>query len=68
MGASKTLRVDLTEYRPYLEVLRDRLNRDGVYSMSLTDVAKIAIERCMENIAPDVKITKTRKKYVRLEF
>ena len=64
----RKLRIDLTEYRPYLEVLRDQLNKDGMYNMTLTDAAKIAIERSMEKIAPDVKIIKTRKKYIRLEF
>jgi hypothetical protein len=64
----KKLRIDLTDYWPFLEVLRDRLNKDGMYTMTLTDAAKIAIERSMESLAPDVKITKTRKKYIRLEF
>lgn len=39
-----TLRIDLTEYRPYIETLRDKLNENGVYEMSLTDTVKIAIE------------------------
>ena len=64
----RTLRIDLTDYRPYLELLRDRLNKDGLNKMTLTDAAKIAIERSMESIAPDVKIIKTRKKYIRLEW
>ena len=64
----KTLRIDLTDYRPFIEVLRDTLNKDGLYKMSLTDAVKIAIERSVEKVSPDVKIEKTRKKYVRLKF
>lgn len=64
----KTLRIDLTDYRPFIEVLRDTLNKDGLYKMSLTDAMKIAIERSVEKVSPDVKIEKTRKKYVRLKF
>lgn len=68
MFARTQLRIDLTDYRPYIEVIRDTLNRDGLHTMSLTDAVKIAIERSMEKIAPDVKIVKTRKKYIRLEL
>lgn len=62
------LRIDLTEYRPYIETLVDALNKDGVYRMSMTDAVKIAIEKAVENILPDVEIKKTRKKYVKINF
>lgn len=62
------LRVDLTEYRPYIQALQDRLNEDGVYSMSMTDAVKIAVERAVEKLLPDVEIKKTRKKYVKINF
>ena len=63
-----TLRIDLTEYRPYIETLCDRLNEDGVYRMSMTDAVKIAIEKAVERLLPDVEINKTRKKYIRINF
>ena len=65
---SHRLRIDLTDYEPYLDVLVDRLNRDSIRKMSRPDAIKILIERAMENIAPDVKITKTRRLYETLKF
>lgn len=62
------LRIDLTDYRPYIELLRDRLNEDGAFKMSLTDVVKIAIEGAMQRMVPDVVITRTRKKYIEIPF
>lgn len=64
----KKLRIDLTDYRPYIETLTDALNKDGVYRMSLTDAVKIAIEKAVEKILPDVEINKTRKKYIEINF
>jgi hypothetical protein len=64
----KTLRIDLTDYRPYIETLTDALNKDGAYQMSMTDAVKIAIEKAVEKLLPDVEVKKTRKKYIRLEF
>lgn len=61
-------RPDLSDYLPYVQVLRDTLNRDALYPMSLTDVVKIAIERSMQCYCPAVKIERTRKKYERLNF
>jgi len=63
-----TFRPDLTDYRPYIETLRDKLNEDGVYVMSLTDAVKIAIEKAVEKLLPDVEIKKTRKKYIKINF
>jgi hypothetical protein len=62
------LRIDLTEYRPWIEMLRDRLNEDGVYQMSLTDAVKIAIEGALERLVPDVVITRTRKRYIEIKY
>lgn len=62
------LRIDLTDYRPYIELLRDRLNEDGIYTMSLTDAVKMAIEKTVEKLLPDVEIKKTRKKYIKIDF
>lgn len=61
-------RPDISDYLPYVQALSDRLNKDALYTMSLTDVVKICIERAMQNYAPDVKIERTRKKYERLKF
>ena len=65
---NQALRVDLTSYRPIIMALVDRLNQDGVYKMSMTDAVKIAIEKAAENILPDVKINRTRKKYIEIKF
>lgn len=63
-----TLRIDLTDYRPYIEAMTDVLNKDGVYRMSLTDAVKIAIEKAVEKLLPDVEVKKTRKKYIEINF
>lgn len=62
------LRIDLTDYRPYIEALRDRLNDDGVYRMSMTDAVKIVIEKAVEKLLPDVQVNKTRKRYIKINF
>lgn len=62
------LRIDLTDYEPYIDVLVARLNRDSIRKMSRPDVIKILIERAMEKVEPDVKITKTRRLYETLKF
>ena len=62
------LRVDLTDYLPYILALQDRLNEDGMYTMSMTDAVKIAIEKAVEKLLPDVTVNKTRKKYIKINF
>jgi exonuclease V gamma subunit len=62
------LRIDLTEYKPYIQALQDRLNEDGACKMSMTDAVKIAIEKAVENLLPDVKINKKRKRYIKINF
>lgn len=62
------LRIDLTDYRPYIQALQDRLNKDGAYTMSMTDAVKIAIEKAVEKLLPDVEIKKIRKKYIQINF
>ena len=54
-------RPDLTEYRAYLEMLRDRLNEDALQKMSLTDVVKIIIEKAVSEYHPDIEIKRVRK-------
>lgn len=64
-----SLRIDLTDYRPYIEAMVDRLNKDGLYSMNMTDAVKICIEQAVDRLFEGkIVIKKTRKKYVRLEF
>jgi hypothetical protein len=62
------LRIDLTDYREYIQALRDRLNEDGAYKMSMTDAVKICIEQAAERLMPDVKVNKTRKRYIKIPF
>ena len=61
-------RPDLTEYRPYIRALTDKLNEDSLVKMSETDAVKIAIERAIEKVLPDIKVEKKRKFYQRLSF
>lgn len=60
-----TLRIDLTDYRPYIKALVDKLNEEGMNKMSMTDAVKIAIEKAVTPLLPDMVINKTRKKYVK---
>lgn len=64
----RKFRPDLSDYLPYVEALRDRLNEDAVYPMSLTDAVKIVLERSVEKVLPQVVVNKKRKRYIRLEF
>ena len=65
MGA---FRPDLSDYRIYIELLRDKLNEDALYKMSLTDVVKILIEQAVERNYPDVELKRVRKVYRVLPF
>lgn len=62
------LRVDLTDYREVIQALQDKLNQDGINTMSMTDAVKIAIEKALTHLVPDVQIKKTRKKYINIPF
>jgi len=62
------LRINLSDYRVYIQALQDKLNEDGLYKMSMTDAVKIAIEKAVENLLPDVEIKKTRKRYIKINF
>lgn len=62
------LRIDLTDYEVYIRALQDKLNEDGAYRMSMTDAVKIAIEKAVEKILPDVEIKKKRKQYIKINF
>jgi hypothetical protein len=44
MASDRTpLRIDLTDYREYIQALQDRLNADGAYRMSMTDAVKVPV-------------------------
>jgi len=62
------LRIDLTDYEVYIRALQDKLNKDGAYQMSMTDAVKIAIEKAVEKVLPDVEIKKKRKQYIKINF
>lgn len=61
-------RPDLSEYEIYVLALVDRLNEDSVFRMSKTDAVKLAIEKAVKELLPDVVIIKKRKIYQTLKF
>lgn len=63
-----TFRPDLTDYLEYVEALADALNESAAYKMSKTDAVKLAIEKAVKNILPEVVIVPKRKRYIRLEI
>jgi len=66
-GIPKT-RPDLSNYRIYIDVLLERLNRDSVYKMSVTDLIKLLIEKAMKEYCPDVVIKPKRKRFETWKF
>ncbi len=48
--------------------LVDKLNENGLYKMNKTDAVKIAIEKAVKAVLPDVVVKPKRKRYERLEF
>lgn len=67
-GGAPEFRPDLSDYRIYVELLADKLNEEALYKMTLTDAIKIAIEKALEKVAPDVVVNKTRKRYIKLDY
>ena len=61
-------RPDLTNYDHYIQILTDKLNEESLFKMSKTDAVKIAIEKALQNLVPDVVVNKTRKLYQTLKF
>ena len=61
-------RIDLTDYRVYVDVLLEKLNEDSAYRMNMTDLMKLLIEKAMRNYCPNVVIRPVRNRYVRLEI
>ncbi len=63
-----TFRLDQTEYLPHLETLTDKLNKESILKMSMTEAVKIAIEMACKNVLPDVRIEKKRRLYQTLKM
>jgi hypothetical protein len=61
-------RPDLTDYEHYIELLVEKLNEEALFKMSKTDAVKIAIEKALQSLVPDVIINKKRTIYQTLEF
>ena len=61
-------RPDLTDYEALIEILTDKLNEQALFKMSKTDAVKIAIEKALEKVVPDVVINKKRTIYQTLNF
>ena len=64
----KKFRPDLSDYEVYVLALVDRLNEDGVSKMSKTDAVKLAIEKAVKELLPDVVIKRKRKSYISIPF
>lgn len=64
----KKFRPDLSDYEFYVEALLDELNKDALFRMNKTDAVKLAIEKAVKSVLPDVVIKPKRKRYIRLEF
>ena len=61
-------RPDLSDYEIYIMTLVDKLNQEALFPMSKTDAVKLAIEKAVKELLPDVKIEKKRKIYQTLKF
>lgn len=67
-GRRRKFRPDLSDYDFLIMALVDKLNEEGLYKMSKTDAVKIAIEKAVKAVLPDVVVKPKRKRYERLEF
>ena len=63
-----TFRPDLSDYEIYIMALADKLNEEAIFKMSKTDAVKLAVEKAVKEILPDVVIVKKRKIYQTLKF
>ncbi len=64
----RKFRPDLSDYDFLIMALVDKLNENGLYKMNKTDAVKIAIEKAVKAVLPDVVVKPKRKRYERLEF
>jgi hypothetical protein len=65
---NKKFRPDLSEYEIYVLALADELNKKSVFKMSKTDAVKMAIEKAVKSLLPDVDIKPKRKRYIALDL
>lgn len=61
-------RIDLTDYRVYIDALVEKLNEDSFYKMSMEDLMKLLIEKAMRLYCPDVVIIPSRKRFETWKF
>ena len=61
-------RPDLTSYRVYVEMLRGGVNESGWNNLSLTDIVKACIEEVLAKKVPDIKIHRTRKTVIHVDY
>ena len=64
----KKFRPDLSDYEIFILALVDKLNENSVYKMSKTDAVKMAIEKAVKTVLPDVEIKPKRKRYIKLDY
>ena len=64
----KKFRPDLSEYEIYILALVDKLNEESMFKMSKTDAVKMAIEKAVKNVLPDVVMKPKRKRYEALKY
>jgi hypothetical protein len=65
---NKQFRPNLTEYEWCAELLAEKLNEESLNKMSKTDAVKIALERALQSLCPEVIVDKKRKLYQTLKF
>ena len=61
-------RIDMTDYRVYIDVLLDELNKDSVWKLSMEDLLKIFVEQAMKKYCPDVVICPNRRRFETWKF
>lgn len=61
-------RIQMTDYRVYIDVLLEKLNEDSIYKMTMEDMFKIFVEQAMKKYCPDVVICPNRKRYETWKF
>ena len=62
-------RPDLSGYYEFLTMaLVDKLMEESINKMSKTDAVKMAIEKAVANLLPDVEIKPKRKRYIKLDY
>ena len=67
-SVKRKFRPDLSDYEIYVMALVDELNKESAYRMTKTDAVKLAIEKAVRTLLPDIVIKPQRKRYIRLEI